>query len=233
MNSKKKNPEGLLGRKLGMTQVFASDGSAIPVTAIEVGPCYVLQLRTKEKDGYSGVQLGFVARSQKNLSKADIGRFKKSGEQAYRFVKEIKCDVDRLGWGAVGQQLKVGDLFESGELVDVSGISIGKGFAGVVKRHGMKGQPATRGTHEYRRHVGSIGCRKFPGRVHKNKRMPGRMGNVAVTIQNLRVVQILNEENVILVKGGVPGFEGQFVVVKKAAKGYQPKVKTSGEKQAA
>jgi large subunit ribosomal protein L3 len=133
-------------------------------------------------------------------------------------VREIRCDAKELGGDSVGAEIRVGDVFSDGDYVDVSGTSVGKGFQGVVRRFHTKGQPATRGTHEYRRHIGSVGCRKFPGRIFKNKRMPGRMGGESVTLQNLQVVGVNPEQNLLLVKGGVPGSKGGLVVIKKAIK---------------
>lgn len=213
-------PEGILGKKVGMTHIFSEDGSAIPVTLIQAGPCYVLEVKEKDKHGYTAVQLGFEPKKQQRVNKPGTGHFAKSEKGAFYHVKEVRCDTEALGWKTLGQEIKVADIFKDGEYVDVSGVSIGKGFAGVVKRYKVKGQPATRGTHEYRRHIGAIGCRKFPGRVHKGKRMPGHMGNENVTVQNLKVVGVKPEDNLILVRGGVPGSDGGLVVIKKAMKSY-------------
>ncbi|MDZ4786632.1 MAG: 50S ribosomal protein L3 [bacterium] len=215
----KKYPEGLVGRKLGMTQVFNSDGECIPVTIVETGPCFVLDVKTDDRNGYSGVQFGFGPRKMQRVTKSDAGQFSKAGSGAFYKVEEIRCDVNTLGWTA-GKEVKVTEVFSPGQMVDVTGVSIGRGFSGVVRRHHIKGQPQTRGTHEVRRHVGSIGCRKFPGKVHKGKRMPGLMGCEQVTVQNLEIVAVRPEENVLLVKGAVPGFKGGFVVVRKAIKTY-------------
>jgi large subunit ribosomal protein L3 len=219
MSAQKLHPEGLLGKKVGMTQVFTEQGECVPVTVIQAGPCYVLDVRNQTSHGYQSVQLGFEPKKMQRVDKALTGHFAKSGAGAFYHVKEIKCDVDALGWNAPGKEIRPGDVFKTGEKVDISGVSIGKGFAGVVKRYGVKGQPMTRGTHEVRRHIGAIGCRKFPGRVFKNKRMPGRMGNETVTIQNLEVIGV-TDENILLVRGGIPGARGSFVVIRKARKGY-------------
>jgi len=218
MSSSKQYPEGLLGKKLGMTQVFTPEGASVPVTIIQAGPCYVLDVRGQEVHGYSAVQFGFEPKKSQRCTKAEIGSFKKAGQGAFYHVKEVRCDVQKLGWGEVGKEIKVGDVFKDGEVVDVSGVSIGKGFQGVVRRHHMKGQPMTRGTHEVRRHVGAVGCRKFPGRIFKGQRMPGRMGGENVTVQNLQVVGVRAEENILLVKGGIPGARGSLVVIRKAMK---------------
>lgn len=223
MATEKIYPEGLLGRKLGMSQVFTAEGECVPVTVIEAGPCFVLGVKSQDKDGYAGVQLGFEPKKAQRVPKAMQGHFNKAGQGAFYHVKEVRCDNAALGWTSLGQQLKVGDVFADGDMVDISGTSIGRGFQGVVKRFHAKGQPSTRGTHEYRRHIGAIGCRKFPGRVFKNKSMPGHMGNESVTIQNLKVMAVRPEENVLLVKGGVPGAKGGLLVIRKATKFYKPK----------
>jgi large subunit ribosomal protein L3 len=218
MSSSKTYTEGLLGKKLGMTQVFTPEGASVPVTIIQAGPCYVLDVRGQDVHGYSAVQFGFEPKKPQRCTKAELGSFKKGGQGAFYHIKEVRCDVQGLGWGEVGKEIKVGDVFKDGEVVDVSGVSIGRGFQGVVRRHGMKGQPMTRGTHEVRRHVGAVGCRKFPGRIFKNQRMPGRMGGDNVTVQNLQVVGVRPEENILLVRGGIPGARGSLVVIRKAMK---------------
>lgn len=219
MSKEKVHCEGLLGKKLGMTHVFAEDGSCVPVTIIQAGPCYVLDVKSKEKHGYSSVQFGFEPKRAQRCNKPDLGRMSKSGRGAFYHVREVRCDAQKLGWTTPGQEVRVGDLFKNGELVDVSGVTIGRGFAGVLKKFRAGGQPATRGTHEYRRHIGAVGCRKFPHRIFKNQTMPGHMGNINVTMQNLKVVQVNAETNILLVKGGVPGAKGALVVIKKAVKG--------------
>lgn len=219
MNTAKNYSEGILGKKLGMTQIFTPEGQSIPVTIIQAGPCTVLEVRGRDVHGYDAVQLGFEPKKAQRCTKAEAGHFKKAGQGAFYHVKEVRCDVPTLGWGEVGKQITVGDVFKDGEIVDVSGVTIGRGFQGVVRRHGMKGQPMTRGTHEVRRHVGAVGCRKFPGRIFKNKKMPGRMGGDNVTVQNLKVVGVKPEENIILVRGGIPGARGSLVVIRKALKG--------------
>lgn len=233
--SVKRFPEGMLGRKLGMSQVFGSGGEVIPVTVIEAGPCFVLDLIMQDKAGYSAAQLGFGSKKPQRANKAETQHFAKAGKGAFYHVKEIRCDVNKLGWN-IGQEIKVSDVFKAGETVDVSGKSIGRGFSGVVRRFKVKGQPETRGTHEVRRHIGAIGCRKFPGRVFKNQRMPGRMGNVNVTVQNLEVVQVMPEQNVIMVRGGIPGHKGSLIVIRKSLRDpSQSGVagKTGSEKKAA
>lgn len=218
--TQKQYPEGILGKKLGMTHIFSEDGNCIPVTLIQAGPCFVLDVKEKDTHGYAAVQLGFEPKKQQRVNKPGIGHFTRAEKGSFYHVKEVRCDIDALGWKTLGQEIKAADIFKDGEFVDVSGVSIGKGFAGVVKRYKVKGQPATRGTHEYRRHIGAIGCRKFPGRVHKGKRMPGHMGNETVTVQNLKVIGVKAEDNIILVRGGIPGSEGGLVLIKKAMKHF-------------
>lgn len=210
-------PDALLGRKVGMTQVFTPEGEVKGVTVIEIGPCVVLAVRTLLEHGYEGAQLGFVPKKMQRVNKAMTGHFAKVGKGSFYYVKEVRCDVTALGW-KVGQEVKVSEMFTKGEIVDVSGTSIGCGFQGVIKRHGMKGFPASRGTHEYERHAGAIGCRKFPGRIFKNKRMPGRMGGDTVTLLNLTVMDIRPEENLLMIQGGIPGSKGALVTIRRAIK---------------
>lgn len=221
MSSKKLYPEGLVGKKLGMTQVFGAGGEMIPVTVIQTGPCSVTEVRDAEKFGYSAVQVGFEEKKQQRVNKPMAGHFKSAGAGAFKTIKELRFDKLRPEWATLGAQIKAGEIFQEGEYVDITGTTKGKGFAGVVRRYRMKGQPATRGTHETRRNVGSVGCRKTPGRIFKNKRMPGHMGNVNVTVQNLQIVSLRTEDNLLLVKGAVPGPKGGIVVVKRAIKGYE------------
>jgi large subunit ribosomal protein L3 len=218
MSTGKRYPEGLLGKKLGMTQVFTDDGACVPVTALQVGPCYVLQVKNLESDGYSAVQLGFEPKKTQRVGNAMTNHFAKAGKGCFYHIREVRCDAQGLGWAELGKELNASDVFQGGEFVDVSGVSIGRGFSGVFRRHGMKGQPMTRGTHEVRRHVGSIGCRKFPGRVWKNQRMPGQHGNKSVTVQNLKIMDVRPEENIVLVKGAIPGPQGELVFIRKAIK---------------
>jgi large subunit ribosomal protein L3 len=223
MSSERIFPEGLLGRKIGMTEIFTKEGECIPVTAVQVGPCFILDVKDKGKHGYAAVKLGFGPKKQQRCTKPALGDFARSAQGAFYFVKELRCDVDRLGWNTPGKELKVADVFTNGELVDVSGVSIGRGFAGVVKRYKVKGQPMTRGTHEYRRHIGAVGMRKTPGRILPGKHMPGHMGNANVTIQNIEVVAVRPEDNLLLVRGGIPGHIDALVMIRKARKGYQGK----------
>lgn len=206
--------QGILGRKIGMTRVFGEEGRQIPVTVIEVGPCVVVQRKTKERDGYEALQVGFGGDKESRVAKPQLGQFKAAGVTPQRHIAEFALDS--------GDAFKAGDavtaaVLEGAAYVDVSGVTKGRGFQGVVRRHGMGGGPITHGGHSKRR-IGSIGCRSFPGRVHKGKRMPGHMGNVNVTIQNLKVVQLRAAENLILVGGAVPGPVGAVVAVRKALK---------------
>lgn len=208
---------GLLGRKVGMTQVFAPDGERVPVTVIRTGPCVVVGKRTPERDGYSALQVGFEERPARLLNRPENGFFKKVGVKPQRFVREFRLPVDQVASFEVGQELKPSAVFNEGIAIDVTGQSKGKGFQGVIKRHHMNGTKASHGVHEFFRHGGSIGCRLTPGRVHKGKRMAGQMGNERVTIQNLQLFQILDDEDCILIRGAVPGPTGGVVTVKKAA----------------
>jgi large subunit ribosomal protein L3 len=205
--------KSLIGRKLGMTSVFTADGNSIPCTLIEAGPCYVTAVKTKDNDGYSAVQLGFVERKEKNLTKPVIGKFKKSGIPVLRFVKEMR-DFENAEELKVGDTLKA-DLFKEGETVKVSGISKGKGFQGVIKRHGFGGGSQTHGQSDRLRAPGSIGASSYPSRVYKGQRMAGRTGGDKVTIRNLKIVKIIAESNLILVQGAVPGATSGIVEIHK------------------
>jgi large subunit ribosomal protein L3 len=208
---------GLLGRKLGMTQVFAADGERVPVTVIQTGPCVVVGKRTPDKNGYSALQIGFEERPARLVNRPANGFFKKAGVKPQKFVRELRLPEAEVGRFEVGQELKPSEVFAPGIPVDISGTSKGKGFQGVIKRHHMSGTKNSHGVHEFFRHGGSIGCRLTPGRVHKGKRMAGQMGNEQVTIQNLELFQIMDEDFCILVRGAVPGPTGGLVTVKKAA----------------
>lgn len=209
----------MLGKKLGMTQIFV-DGERIPVTVLELGPNTVVQKKTKDsKDGYNAVQLGFGDKDHKKANKAMAGHFKRADQKPKWILKELRIDDDaKINDFQVGQEIKA-DFFKEGEFIDVAGITKGKGYQGVMRRHNMKGaKNATHGTHEYRRHIGSIGCRTTPGEVHKGKRMPGHMGAVRRTTQNVRVAKIMLDKNVLLVRGSVPGPINGYVMVFQARK---------------
>ena len=207
---------GLLGKKLGMTQVFADDGESIPVTVIQTGPNVVIGTRTQERDGYSALVLGFDEKPIRLANKPELGAIKESGLKPMRFIREIRLSAEEVAKFTVGQAVQAGDVFEVNAPVDVEGWSKGKGYQGVIKKHHMKGMTRAHGTHEYFRHGGSIGCRLTPQRVHKGKRMAGQMGNAKVTVQNLQLLRILAEDGVILVRGAVPGSANEYVVVTKA-----------------
>lgn len=204
---------GLIGKKVGMTSIYGASGKNIPCTLLEVGPCVVTQVRTLEKDGYEAVQLGFGERSEKNTSKAMQGHFKKAGVSPKRHLVEFKSFTNELN---EGDSLSVSDVFNEGEFVSVIGTSKGKGFQGVVKRHGFGGVgQATHGQHNRLRAPGSIGAASYPARVFKGMRMAGQMGNSRVTIENLEVLKVLPEEGMLVVKGAVPGHKGSTVVIRK------------------
>ncbi len=207
---------GLIGKKIGMTQRFSDDGEAIPVTVVQAGPCTVVQVRTKDHDGYDALQVGFGSKREKLASKAVKGHAEKSGRGPFAVLAEFR--LDKPGDYEVGQELLVGDLFRNGDMVDVTGTTKGRGFAGVVKRYGFAGQSATHGTHESFRGGGAIGACAYPGRVFKGKRMPGRMGGVRRTVQNLQVVEVVSEDNVLLIRGAVPGGRDSQVVLRPAIK---------------
>lgn len=211
---------GLLGKKLGMTQIFDSHGAQTAVTVLELGPCSVLQIKKKETDGYQAVQLGFSDRREKNCTKAEIGHFKKAGQKPKRFVREIRTDsIEGLQPGA---ELRVNN-FAVGDVVDVVGTSIGKGFQGTVKRHNFKGSHSMSHGSMMGRQPGSIGSNTTPARVLKGMKMAGHMGNERVTTQNLRVVKIDFDNNLIAVHGSVPGPENSFVMVHEAVKRRRPR----------
>ena len=222
---------GLLGKKIGMTQVFADDGEAVPVTVIQAGPCHVVGTRTVERDGYSALVLGFDEKPARLANKAELGMVKHDGGKPQRFIRELRLDPAEVAKFQVGQVLGPKDVFADGVPVDVEGWSKGKGFQGVIKKHHMKGMRNSHGTHEYFRHGGSIGCRLTPQRVHKGKRMAGQMGNEKVTQQNLQLFKILADENCILVRGAVPGANNEYVVVTKAATRTTYKRKGMGKEE--
>lgn len=224
---------GLLGRKVGVTQVFDPAGTAIPVTVIEAGPCRVLQLKTIDRDGYEAVQLGYLdkprrlatrsqrghvakleSKRQRSRSAAGIESLPKAGCEPQKFIREFRDSGEGL---SVGQELKV-DLFDGVVAVDVIGTSKGRGFAGCIKRHNFHGQRATHGTKKVHRHPGSIGSSAFPSRVQKGRRLAGQLGAARVTVRNLRVVRIDAENNLLLVRGAVPGANGGYLVIRKTNK---------------
>jgi large subunit ribosomal protein L3 len=202
---------GILGKKLGMTGVFSSEGKYIPATVIEAGPCVVTQIKSKDTDGYDALQLGFGGKRTSRVNKPMQGHFKKSGDQCFRYLKEFS--VENPADYSIGQELTV-ELFKVGERVDVVGTSKGRGFSGVIKRHGFHRGPMTHGSRNVRR-PGSVGCSAWPAKIIKGKKMPGQYGNDRKTIRNLEIVDIRTDDNLILVKGAVPGAESGLVSVNK------------------
>lgn len=207
---------GLLGKKVGMTQVYAENGERIPVTVLQTGPCYILAKRTEERDGYSALVLGFDDKPARLTNKPDTGFFKASGVSPKRFVQELRLPAEECDKFEIGGEIKAQDIFEDGIPLDVTSRSIGKGFQGVIKRHNMAGTKATHGVHEVYRHGGSIGCRLTPGRVAKGKNMAGHMGDEIKKIQNLQLLSINADENYILVRGSVAGAKGAYLTITKA-----------------
>jgi len=207
--------KGILGRKVGMTQIFDDRGEVVPVTVIEAGPCFVAQVKTPERDGYAAVQLGFQEVKPKRLTKPQLGHLRKNQLPPLGHLQEIR--VSDVSQYEEGQKIRV-SVFDVGDRVDVTGISKGKGFAGVVKRHGFGGGPKTHGQSDRQRAPGSIGAGTTPGRVYKGMRMAGRMGNARVTVQNLQVVLVDPERNLIAIKGAVPGARNGLLVIEEARK---------------
>ncbi len=205
--------KGILGKKIGMTQVFVSNGQAVPVTVLEAGPCVVTQKKTVATDGYDAIQLGFSEQKERLSNKPMKGHFSKAGVKPFKFLKELHVDTDENF--ELGQVLKA-DVFAEGEYVDVTGTSKGKGFAGVIKRWNFNRAPMAHGS-MYHRRTGSLGATD-PARVFKGRRLPGRLGGVQTTVQGLKVVRVDAERNLILIKGAIPGPNGAFVVVKKTVK---------------
>ena len=203
----------LIGKKLGMSRLFDEQGRNIPVTVIQVGPCFVTQIKTKEVDGYESVQLGFLPKREKLVTKPLLGHFKKSGTAPLRILKEFK-NIEINDSLKLGSEMKV-ELFSGGDLVTVTGTSKGRGFTGVVKRHGFHGGPKTHGQSDRLRAPGSIGQSSYPSRVFKGIRMAGRMGGARVTVKNLKVMKVDLENNLLIVKGAVPGSIQGIVFIKK------------------
>jgi large subunit ribosomal protein L3 len=206
--------KAIIAKKIGMTQVFTDKGELIPVTVFEAGPCVVTQVKTTEKDGYNAIQVGFGDVKIKRLNRPDKGRFEKAGVTAKKYVKEFRLkDGESYETGAT---IDAG-IFENGDKVDISGISKGKGYQGAIKRHGQHRGPMTHGS-KYHRHAGAMAGSTYPGRVKKGKKLPGHMGHVKVTIQNLTIVRADKDKNLILVKGAAPGSKGSVVTIKSTVK---------------
>lgn len=204
----------LIGKKLGMTQVFNADNTLVAVTVVEAGPCPVTQVKTAQSDGYEAVQIGFGAQKESRMTKSELGHLKKAGVEPLTELVEIRTDKP--------SELKIGDVlkvtnFQEGQKVDIIGTSKGKGFQGVMRRYNFQGQPASHG-HMMHRRPGSVGCRQTPGHVYKGRKMPGHQGQVRCTTQNLSIVKILEDKNLLLIKGSIPGANGDIVLVRTAKK---------------
>jgi large subunit ribosomal protein L3 len=206
--------EGIIGKKLGMTEFFTDNGTAVVATVIEAGPCYVLQRKTSEKDGYDAVQIGFEEVKPQRVAKPMMGHFKKAGVAPQRHVMEFAVPEGDYN---PGDEIKA-DIFQEGEAVDVVGTSKGKGFSGVMKKHNFRGQPASHGGMAHRR-LGAIGQASYPAKVWKGIKMPGRLGNERVTVRNVSVFKVDAENNLIIVKGSVPGPKGGLLMIKRSTKG--------------
>ena len=240
---------GFVGKKLGMTQVFGPDGELVPVTVVEAAPCTVVQVRTRDTDGYDAIQVGYGAKRDKLVGKPLRGhtakarpaltaerskaKLAKKDRPRNGFTGLLEFDVDDVANYQVGQELKVGDILKAGDKIDVFGVTKGKGYQGVVRRYGFKGQTATRGTHESFRGPGSVGNRSFPGRIFRGKRLDGHMGSARRTIQNLEIVEVRADEGLVLVRGGLPGATGGRVVLNRAVKKAIETPTTKASKKAA
>jgi len=208
---------GLIGKKIGMMQYYNAEGNVIPVTVVETGPCVVVQKKETAKDGYTALQVGFGTKKAQRVNKAEQGHMAKAGKGAFQVLREFR--LDDVSQYEVGQEIKATDLFKVGDMIDVSGISKGHGYTGVIKRWSFAGFPGSHGTHEYFRHGGSIGNRSYPGRVRKGKKMAGHWGNEQISTQNLLVVDIRAEQNLLFVRGAVPGSKQGVVILRRAVKG--------------
>jgi len=226
------NQIGILGRKVGITQIFDEKGACVPVTVVDTTGCTIIQVKTKENDGYSALQLGIGEKKPQNVNKAQAGHAKKAGVPAKPILKEMRVSSDEeINHLKAGKELKA-DLFAKGDFVDVTAVSIGKGFSGVMKRHNFHGTKASHGVHEVFRHGGSIGATTFPGRVFKNKKMPGQHGNAVATVQNLEVLDVKPKENLVIIKGSIPGPKSKVVFIHSAKKHPPPKKGFGGEAKA-
>jgi large subunit ribosomal protein L3 len=219
----KERPLGLVGQKLGMTQIFDAEGKRIGVTVVELGPCVVLAKKEQQKDGYTALQLGFGDKKEKHATRAAVGHAKKANTAPKRVIREYRVNAETAAKYEVGQTVTAADLFKDGDFVDITAKTKGRGYQGVVRRWGFAGFRATHGTHEFFRHGGSIGNREFPGRVFKNRKMAGQYGNELMTTQNVRVAQVVGDKNLVLVHGAVPGGEMSIVSLRPAVKKSTPK----------
>lgn len=214
---------GLMGKKLGMTQLFTEQGNRVGVTVVHAGKCVVIGKRTPEKDGYAALRLGYGEKPQRLCTRPELGEISKlTNVTPPRYIREVRLEPEKLGDYEVGAIVPLSKVFKAGTYVDVIGTSKGKGFQGVIKRHHMRASVNSHGTHEFFRHGGSIGCRLTPGRVHKGKRMTGHMGDVRRTVQNLALLEVRDEEGLLLIQGAVPGGKNGFVVVRNAKKRTGP-----------
>jgi len=207
---------GIIGKKIGMTQLFDTEGNCIPVTVVQAGPCFVTQIKSPERDRYSAVQLGFESVPERKLNKPEKGHLERSGVSPLRTLREFRVSEEDAAALTLGQQVDV-SMFKPGDFVDISGKSKGRGFTGVMKRHNFSGYRATHGTHEYFRHGGSIGCRT-PQHTIKGLRMAGRYGGTRITTQNLTIVQVHAKDHLLLIKGAVPGARNSLLFIRKAIK---------------
>jgi len=211
----------LIGNKIGMTQVFDEGGVVIPVTVLKVGPCFVIRKKNVASDGYSALVIGYEDAKEKNVRKSEHGLFQQANIAPKRILKEIRVTPEELDSYDIGQELKT-DLFKKGEFLDITAKSKGRGFTGVMKRHRMAGAKSSHGTHEYFRHGGSIGSSAYPARVFRGQKMAGRFGGTQVTIQNLRIVDVRPKENILLIKGTIPGPNRDYIFVSQAVKKVSP-----------
>jgi large subunit ribosomal protein L3 len=211
----------MIGNKIGMSQVFDESGRVVPVTVLQIGPCYVVNKKTEENDGYTALVLGYQDVDEKRVRKSELGLYNKAKVSPKKVLVESRLSKDELDKFEIGQEIGV-DIFEKNGFVDVAGTSKGRGFTGVMKRHGMAGAKRSHGTHEYFRHGGSIGASAYPGKVFKGKKMPGRYGGTRVKVQNLTIADVKPEKNVLLVEGAVPGPNRGYVTVSHAVKKQTP-----------
>ncbi len=204
--------KGIIGKKLGMSQIYNENGDIVPVTLIQVGPCHVIQKKIKDRDGYDALQLGFGEKKAARVNKPGKGHQDKAGKGYFYHLREVACDD--VAAVEVGQEIKASEVFVKGEVIKVTGVSKGKGFASVVRRHGFGGLPGSHGS-LIQNETGSIGTNTSPGKVIKNKKMPGQLGNKQVTVKGLKVIDILEDKNLIAIRGAVPGSRGQLVILRK------------------
>jgi len=212
---------GILGKKIGMTQIFDEQGRVIPVTVVEAGPCKVMQVKSEAgKDKYASVKLGFEPVEPRKVSKPELEKLKKADLEPMRFVREFRLPEGEIADFEVGQDVTA-DLFEVGDFVNVTGKTKGRGFAGVMKRHGFHGAIRTHGVHEFFRHGGAPGCSAYPGRIIKGKKMPGQYGNVIFTVENLEIAGVDKENNLLLIRGSLPGSRNTYLMIRSAKKKWK------------